>query len=40
MAGHGGVGADGGADQDAVAIGAPAVLDTAAGTLTVGPCVR
>jgi muramoyltetrapeptide carboxypeptidase len=40
MAGHGGVGADGGPDQDAVAIGATAVLDTAAGTLTVGPCVR
>jgi muramoyltetrapeptide carboxypeptidase len=40
MAGHGGVGVDGGPDQDAVAIGAPAVLDTAAGTLTVGPCVR
>ena len=40
MAGHGGVGDDGGPDQDAVAIGAPAVLDTAAGTLTVGPCVH
>jgi muramoyltetrapeptide carboxypeptidase len=40
MAGHGGVGVDGGPDQDAVAIGGPAVLDTAAGTLTVGPCVR
>jgi muramoyltetrapeptide carboxypeptidase len=40
MAGHGGVGVDGGPDQDAVAIGATAVLDTAAGTLTVGPCVR
>lgn len=40
MAGHGGAGVDGGPDQDAVAIGSTAVLDTAAGTLTVGPCVR
>ena len=40
MAGHGGVGTDGGPDQDAVTIGATAVVDTEAGTLTVGPCVR
>jgi muramoyltetrapeptide carboxypeptidase len=40
MAGHGGVGVDGGPDQDAVASGATAVLDTVAGTLTVGSCVR
>lgn len=38
--GHGGVGADGGPDQAAATIGATAVLDTEAGTLTVGPCVR
>ena len=39
-AGHGGVGADGGPDQVALALGATATLDTEAGTLTVGPCVR
>jgi len=39
-AGHGGVGVDGGPDQHALPIGAPATIDTAAGTLTVGPCVR
>lgn len=38
--GHGGVGPDGGPDQAAVTIGATAVLDADAGTLTVGPCVR
>ena len=38
--GHDLVGADGGPDQFAVALGAPATLDTVAGTLTVGPCVR
>lgn len=37
--GHGGVGADGSPDQSAVTLGATCVLDTAAGTLTVGPCV-
>lgn len=39
MVGHGGVGTDGAPDQDAVPIGATATLDTATGTLTVGPCV-
>ena len=39
-AGHGGIGADGRPDQVALALGATATLDTAAGTLTVGPCVR
>lgn len=39
-AGHGGVGADGGPDQFALTIGATAVLDADAATLTVGPCVR
>lgn len=39
-AGHGGVGADGGPDQVALTLGAEATLDTEAGTLTVGPCVR
>jgi len=39
-AGHGGIGADGGPDQVALTIGATAVLDADAGTLTVGPCVR
>lgn len=39
-AGHGGVGVDGGPDQVALALGATATLDTEAGTLTVGPCVR
>ena len=38
--GHDLVGADGGPDQFAVALGASATLDTVAGTLTVGPCVR
>jgi len=37
--GHGGIGADGGPDQHAVALGAVAVMDTAAGTLSTGPCV-
>ena len=40
MLGHGGVGDDGGPDQFAATIGATAVLDSEAGTLTVGPCVR
>jgi muramoyltetrapeptide carboxypeptidase len=39
-AGHGGEGADGGPDQVALTLGAVATLDTASGTLTVGPCVR
>lgn len=39
-AGHGGLGADGGPDQVALALGATATLGTASGTLTVGPCVR
>ena len=38
--GHGGKGTDGTPDQYAAALGATAVLDTSAGTLTVGPCVR
>jgi muramoyltetrapeptide carboxypeptidase len=38
--GHGGKGIDGGPDQYAAALGATAILDTSAGTLTVGPCVR
>ncbi len=38
--GHGGVGADGGPDQFAVTIGPVATLDTEAGTLTVGSCMR
>lgn len=38
--GHGGVGADGGPDQFAVALGAHAILDTTTGTLTVDPAVR
>ena len=38
--GHGGTGADGGPDQDAVTLGAIADMDVQAGTLTVGPCVR
>lgn len=39
-AGHGGSGIDGSPDQTAVPLGGSAVLDTAAGTLTVDPCVR
>ena len=38
--GHGGVGLDGGPDQHSVTLGASAVLDTTAGTLTVGTCVQ
>lgn len=38
--GHDVVGPDGSPDQHAVVLGAPATLDTGAGTLTVGPCVR
>jgi muramoyltetrapeptide carboxypeptidase len=38
--GHGGVGVDGGPDQYAATLGPTAVLDTDAGTLTIGPCVR
>jgi muramoyltetrapeptide carboxypeptidase len=38
--GHDLVGADGGPDQFAVTLGASATLDTATGTLTVGPCAR
>ena len=38
--GHDGVGVDGGPDQFAVTIGPVATLDTEAGTLTVGSCMR
>lgn len=40
FAGHGGVGPDGGPDQQAVPLGTMATLDTTAGTLTVEPCVQ
>ena len=38
--GHDRTGPDGRPDQFAVTLGATATLDTSAGTLTVGPCVR
>jgi len=40
LAGRGGAGADDAPDQFAVTVGPVATLDTATGTLTVGPCVR